>query len=77
MKTMPAGEFKAKCLKLMDEVQSTREPIIITKNRKPVARLVALPLPARDGFIGRLKGALTIAGDIEAPSNPLADFEYD
>jgi prevent-host-death family protein len=39
MQTITAGQFKAKCLAIMDEVQSKREPVIITKNGKPVARL--------------------------------------
>jgi prevent-host-death family protein len=32
-----AGEFKAKCLKLMNQIANTREPIIITKRGRPVA----------------------------------------
>lgn len=40
MQTLKASEFKAKCLKLMDEVQKTGEEIVITKNGKPVSRLV-------------------------------------
>ncbi|MCY4367938.1 MAG: type II toxin-antitoxin system Phd/YefM family antitoxin, partial [bacterium] len=39
-RTIPAGEFKAKCLKLMDEVNETGVPIIITKRGRPVSRLV-------------------------------------
>ena len=35
-----AGEFKAKCLKLMDEVASSHEKVVITKRGKPVAMLV-------------------------------------
>ena len=37
MQTMKASEFKAKCLKLMDEVNETGEEVIITKNGKPVS----------------------------------------
>ena len=40
MQTLKASEFKAKCLKLMDEVQKTGEEIVITKNGKPVSKLV-------------------------------------
>ncbi len=40
MKTIKASEFKAKCLKLMDEVAKNDEAIIITKNGKPVSKLV-------------------------------------
>jgi prevent-host-death family protein len=39
-RTIGAGEFKAKCLKLLDEVSVTRKPIVITKHRKPVATVV-------------------------------------
>ena len=40
MQTLKASEFKAKCLKLMDEVQKTGDEIVITKNGKPVSKLV-------------------------------------
>ena len=38
--TIKASEFKAKCLKLMDEVALSGEEIVITKSGRPVARLV-------------------------------------
>lgn len=39
---VPAGEFKQKCLAIIDEVASTHQPIIISKYGKPVARLMPL-----------------------------------
>ncbi|MGO9863088.1 MAG: type II toxin-antitoxin system Phd/YefM family antitoxin [Terriglobales bacterium] len=66
MKKIAAGEFKARCLTLMEDVRSTREPLIITKRGKPVAKLV----PAdddKDDFIGRLEGVFRVVGDIESP----------
>jgi prevent-host-death family protein len=39
-KRVPAAEFKANCLRLMDEVAQQRRAIIITKRGKPVAKLV-------------------------------------
>jgi prevent-host-death family protein len=61
-----AGEFKAKCLRLLDEVQRQRKPILITKRGKPVAKLVpADERPA--GFIGSMKGTMEITGDIVSP----------
>ncbi len=39
---IPAGEFKAKCLKLMDQVRESGKEIVITKRGKPVAKLVPL-----------------------------------
>jgi prevent-host-death family protein len=66
MKKIAAGEFKARCLALMEDVRSTRQPLIITKRGKPVAKLVPIEEP-NDEFIGRLKGVMRIVGDIESP----------
>jgi prevent-host-death family protein len=38
--TLPAAEFKAKCLALIDRVHDRGEPITITKRGRVVARLV-------------------------------------
>jgi len=40
MQTVKASVFKAKCLHLMDLVNQSGEEIVITKNGKPVSRLV-------------------------------------
>jgi prevent-host-death family protein len=63
---IPAGEFKAKCLQVLDEVQRLRMPIVITKRGKPVAKLVPLD-DQRESFIGSMKGTMEIIGDIIAP----------
>jgi prevent-host-death family protein len=74
MKTMRAGEFKARCLKVMDQVHKTREPVVITKRGKPVAKLV--PAGKRsDDIFGRLKGQFEIVGDIESPIVPPEAWE--
>jgi prevent-host-death family protein len=75
MKKVAAGEFKARCLSLMDDVQRTRETVIITKRGKPVAKLVPVPA-AKEDFIGRLKGKIRIVGDIESPVVPPETWKY-
>ncbi len=67
MQTMGAGEFKAKCLAVMDEVQATRQPITITKRGKPVATLVPVEEQKKDDIFGFMKGKIKILGDIESP----------
>ncbi len=68
MKKIAAGEFKARCLTLMEDVRSTREPLLITKRGKPVAKLVPADNDKnKDDFIGRLEGIIRIVGDIESP----------
>jgi prevent-host-death family protein len=69
MKTMAAGEFKAKCLKVMDRVNKTREPVLITKKGRPVAKLVPVD-PKPEDFLGCLAGMIEIVGDIESPIEP-------
>jgi prevent-host-death family protein len=69
--TIPAGEFKAKCLKLLDEVAEKRETLVITKHGKPVAQLV--PMPARENIVGSMKGSVLWMGDIISP----IDVEWD
>lgn len=74
MKTMPAGYFKARCLKIMDEVRTTREPVTITKKGKPVAKLVPADGQPEDVF-GCLKDEIEIVGDILSPLVQPQDWE--
>jgi prevent-host-death family protein len=66
-KAIAAGEFKAKCLHLLDEVQQTRQEIVITKRGRPVARLLPVDEKAPTLF-GRMKGTIKILGDIVGPT---------
>ena len=61
-----AGEFKAKCLGLLDEVQRQRKEVVITKRGKPVAKLVPIE-EKRESFLGSMKGTMEITGDIISP----------
>lgn len=65
MVTIGAGEFKSKCLQLLDVVAATREPIVVTKFGRPVAKLV--PMPPAQGLFGALKGTVLFEGDIVSP----------
>jgi len=68
MRTMGAGEFKAKCLAVMDEVQETGQPVLITKRGKPVARLSAAVEEAKqespEAIFGCLRDLATVSGDV-------------
>jgi prevent-host-death family protein len=65
-KTIKASEFKAKCLALMDDVARTGQPVLITKNGKPIAQLVPHQ-SVRPQALGVWKGRVTITGDIMSP----------
>jgi prevent-host-death family protein len=44
-RSIPASEFKAKCLALLDRVAETREPLVITKRGRAVARVEPVEPP--------------------------------
>jgi prevent-host-death family protein len=72
--SVPASQFKARCLKLMDEVRDRRCEIVITKRGKPVAKLVPIEGKQPDIF-GYMKGTVTILGDIVGPTGEVWDAD--
>lgn len=44
-RTIPASEFRAKCLALLDEVAATGETLVVTKRGKPIAQIVPVEEP--------------------------------
>ncbi len=76
MKEMAAGEFKARCLAIMDQVLESGEPVLITKHGKAVAKLVPARNDADDVF-GYMAGKVKIVGDIVGPVTPPGDWKMD
>lgn len=65
-----AARFKAECLRLIDEMNETGEPVTITRRGKPVAVLSPIqPAPART-LIGASRGVVT---RYDGPFEPAAD----
>jgi prevent-host-death family protein len=68
-RVVPAGEFKAKCLAIFDEVEMRRRSFVVTKRGRPVARIVPLSSEAPQS----LRGSLLHEEDLLAP----VDAEWD
>ena len=62
-KIIGAGDFKAHCLFLIDEVNRSHQAIIITKHGKPLARLVPYTEEPYTLF-GCMKNTVAIHGDL-------------
>ena len=75
MADIPATEFKAKCLELMNRVAQRRESFVITKRGKPVAKLVPIEKKPNDSIFGWLRGKGSITGDIIRPALPPEAWE--
>ncbi len=59
---VPAGEFKAKCLALLDEVERKNRRFVVTKRGRPVAQVI--PLASNRGS---LLGTVLYEEDLLAP----------
>jgi prevent-host-death family protein len=75
VKQVAISEFKAKCLSLLEQVQKTRKPLLVTRFGKPIAEVIP---PATDGpsnWLGSMKGQFEILGDIMTPANDPDEWE--
>jgi prevent-host-death family protein len=75
MARIPATEFKARCLELMDRVSEKRETYVITKRGKPIAKLVPVEWKPGEPLFGRMRGMAEEVGDIMAPVLPDGAWE--
>ncbi len=71
--SLPAAEFKTRCLELMDRVRETGTEYVVTKHGRPVAKLVPYVAQPRQSLSGALKGTVLA---YERPFDPI-DGEYD
>ena len=76
VRVLTASEFRAKCLKLMDEVAAGGSEIVITKRGRPIARLARVKAPQPDPY-GCEKGRVRILGDLIAPTEDEWEAETD
>jgi antitoxin (DNA-binding transcriptional repressor) of toxin-antitoxin stability system len=75
VRTMPAGEFKQTCLRLLDEVGESGEPIVITKRGKAVAQLAPLKPERAEDWLGVMRDRGAIHGDLVAPASEADEWE--
>ena len=66
MRRIPASVFKAHCLAVIQNVQTTGEPVVVTNKGFPMVRIVPVTSTAGEVF-GFMKGEFKIVGDIESP----------
>jgi prevent-host-death family protein len=70
------SEFKAKCLSLVDQVNKTKTPLVITRRGVPVAEVVPVgPDTGQTNWLGSMAGVIKIKGDIISPVIDLDDIE--
>ena len=70
MKTVAAAEFKARCLRVIKQMNTDHEPVTITNRGRPVAMLSPLPLAEGDSLVGALRGSVL---GYDEPFRPAAE----
>lgn len=69
-KMIGAAEFKAHCLRILDEIERTGEPVTVTKRGRPFAQVNPIAKKERRSIIGALKGSVL---KYEGPFDPAID----
>jgi len=75
VRTIAAGEFKQRCLRLLDEVGASGEPIVITKRGKAVAQLTPVASERHEDWRGAMSVRGEITGDLVAPAADPGDWD--
>lgn len=75
METINASDFKARCLAILDHVQTTGERVLILKRGRPVAELSPATRTGAEYPQMELEGTVTVVGDIVGPVVPEDDWE--
>ncbi len=74
-KTVGAAEFKAKCLRLINEMRKDGEPVTVTKRGRAVAVLIPAPqTDERPSILGALRGSVLAYDDPFLPAADPADW---
>ncbi len=73
-----AAEFRTKCFKILDQVNTTHREIVITKRGKPIAKIVHIDQAnQKEPLIGALAGTGRTLGDLTEPVTDSKDWEID
>ncbi|MBA2496967.1 MAG: type II toxin-antitoxin system Phd/YefM family antitoxin [Acidimicrobiia bacterium] len=76
MEELAISKFKATCLAVLDEVNRTGEPVLVTKRGVPVAQIVPPPPPPkRKSWLGSMAGTFTMHDDLIEPASRPDEWE--
>jgi prevent-host-death family protein len=74
-KTVGAAQFKAECLRLIDEMGRDRQPVTITKRGRPVAVLTPIDPAPRRSLFGAMAGSVLRYDDPFEPAIEPSEWE--
>ncbi len=75
MEQVSISKFKAQCLRILDEVNRTREPLAVTRNGQPLVVVHPVPEKPQRVAFGVAKASGKVLDDIVAPAIEAEDWE--
>jgi len=74
-KLIGSAEFKASCLKIIDQINKDKQPVTITKRGMPVALLSPIKKNmGKSSIIGAMRGSVLRYDDPFAPAAEISDW---
>jgi prevent-host-death family protein len=61
-RVITATEFKAKCLRILDQLNG--QSVVITKRGRPIARIMPVAPSGIEKYYGCMKGKIKVKGNI-------------
>lgn len=78
MKKLAVAQAKANFTSVLREMSKTGEAVVVTNRGEPVAKIIPIRKTTRPKpFFNRLKGIVTIHGEITKPIIPAEDWDND
>ena len=75
MRSVKISEFKARCLRILDEVATSGETLLITRRGTPIARVLPVRAPPDGDWLGSLEGTAQAGDDLIEPAVDAGDWE--
>ena len=75
MEEITISELAANPVAVLERVRETKQPILITQDGQPIARITPTTPTGRPDWIGSMEGTVEIVGDIISPASDESDWE--
>ena len=75
MRSVKISEFKAKCLRMLDEIARTGEALLITRRGRALARVLPVSTGDHGSWLGSMAGTAEMLDDLTEPVSDAEDWE--
>lgn len=77
MKQLAVSKLKVHCLAVVEEVNRTGQPVLVTRFGKPVAEIIPARPQPKESWLGSVRDEMEIVGNIVGPLGAFEDWNAD